>query len=515
MHYRPHFTMRDLERVLAQPLPVDFAFGVATSGYQAEGGFNGPDEPKNNWYPHEQSGRVQRTGGACRLLELWREDVQRAAALGCRAFRLGIEWARVQPAVDPQQRGPADFDPAALDLYAEILHGIREAGMEPHPTLFHFVHPLWAGEDLWLHRDLCVPLFAQYACETIERLNTRLIERGSAPLQRIITINEPLMVPFATYVLKHFPGPSADRGFGTAITALENNYLAHVEAVERLRGLYCERGWERPLISTNSWSCCVYELDRLPCDLLRAPAAGVGPRELDAYIGGLRQRHIQRMLDAPLSRSWPGVRRHFERRLQWWVTKLMGPRPFGALRDRVLRSDEPLIDEVLLDYYDPFMLDYVDLGLRPQLRTEPWDWRFAPEGMGPILEGYADGAADAPIGIVENGMGLRHDGVRAHARRDGVQRDQALACSLYEVAKAVRAGIKIDRYYYWTLVDNYEWGSYEPRFGLYGVDYANGAQRMETDAAGVDAGRAYTELIEALQSGGREAVQVFARRSGL
>ena len=38
----------------AEPLdgfrvPDDFSFGVATAGYQIEGGFNGPGEPRNNW----------------------------------------------------------------------------------------------------------------------------------------------------------------------------------------------------------------------------------------------------------------------------------------------------------------------------------------------------------------------------------------------------------------------------------------------------------------------------------
>jgi beta-glucosidase/6-phospho-beta-glucosidase/beta-galactosidase len=33
---------------LAVPLPDGFRFGVATSGFQIEGGYNGPGQPANN-----------------------------------------------------------------------------------------------------------------------------------------------------------------------------------------------------------------------------------------------------------------------------------------------------------------------------------------------------------------------------------------------------------------------------------------------------------------------------------
>src|SRR5271165_4982946 len=45
-------------------LPRDFRFGVATAGYQIEGGYNGPGEPKNNWYRWESTGRVEPSGAA-------------------------------------------------------------------------------------------------------------------------------------------------------------------------------------------------------------------------------------------------------------------------------------------------------------------------------------------------------------------------------------------------------------------------------------------------------------------
>ncbi|HEX6596360.1 MAG TPA: family 1 glycosylhydrolase, partial [Acidimicrobiales bacterium] len=79
-------------------LPPGFRFGVATSGFQVEGGYNRPGLPSNNWLEWEREGRVTPAG---RALDFWNryEDVlDRAVAAGCSAFRLSVEWARCEPA---------------------------------------------------------------------------------------------------------------------------------------------------------------------------------------------------------------------------------------------------------------------------------------------------------------------------------------------------------------------------------------------------------------------------------
>src|SRR6201996_7086643 len=75
----------------------DFFFGVATSGYQAEGGYNGPGEPLNNWAWAENAGDVVPSGRTSDFWTLSHEDFGRCRDMGLNAFRLSIEWARVQP----------------------------------------------------------------------------------------------------------------------------------------------------------------------------------------------------------------------------------------------------------------------------------------------------------------------------------------------------------------------------------------------------------------------------------
>ena len=94
-----------------------------------------------------------------------------------------------------------------------------------------------------------------------------------------------------------------------------------------------------------------------------------------------------------------------------------------------------------------------------------------------------------PLWVVENGMSSRVRAGRPLPRADGVDRPRYVREHLGAVADAVADGVPVRAYLHWSLVDNYEWGTYEPRFGLYGLDRSDpGAVRwMDTDAQGDDA----------------------------
>jgi len=99
---------------------------------------------------------------------------------------------------------------------------------------------------------------------------------------------------------------------------------------------------------------------------------------------------------------------------------------------------------------------------------------------------------------MENGICNRViDGV-AHPRLDGWTRSRYLTEHLAALARAVMAGVPIEAYLHWTLYDNWEWGSYEPRFGLYATERPSG-RRLATDAMGDDAASVYRDVIAALR----------------
>ncbi len=206
-------------------VPDDFLFGVATAGFQVEGGFNGPGEPANNWLAWEQVGRVEPSGNAVGFWQRPEESLERAAALGCNSFRLGIEWARVVPE-------DGTVDRCALDHYAAIARGCVEHGLEPLVTLHHFTHPAWLGEEFWLRPD-APDRFRDWAELAVDAL---------APDVRLfVTINEINVVVLGSWLLGMFP-PGRALSWTDSALAFDNLLTAHVLAYDVVHRARDRRG---------------------------------------------------------------------------------------------------------------------------------------------------------------------------------------------------------------------------------------------------------------------------------
>src|SRR5579862_5754995 len=105
-----------------------FLWGVATSAYQAEGGYNGPGQPQTNWASAEARKDVAVTGPASEFWTRYEHDFDLCRGMGLNAFRMGIEWSRIQPARENKPGPPPAFDERALDHYAEMLASCRRQG---------------------------------------------------------------------------------------------------------------------------------------------------------------------------------------------------------------------------------------------------------------------------------------------------------------------------------------------------------------------------------------------------
>jgi beta-glucosidase len=71
-----------------------------------------------------------------------------------------------------------------------------------------------------------------------------------------------------------------------------------------------------------------------------------------------------------------------------------------------------------------------------------------------------------PLMVTENGMPTASD----NPRPDGWTREAYIVNHLLQLRRAMNEGVPVLGYMHWTLADNYEWGSYEPKFGLFGID---------------------------------------------
>jgi beta-glucosidase/6-phospho-beta-glucosidase/beta-galactosidase len=471
-------------------LPEGFLFGVATAGFQVEGGVNGPGQPANNWVAWEEVGRVEPSGNAVGFWDRPEEALDRAAALGCDSFRLGLEWARVEP-VEGQ------IDDGALARYASIVDGCLERGMEPLVTLHHFTHPAWLGEEFWLRPD-SPERYLAWAETALAVL--------APTVRRWVTINEINVLAMNSWLLGLFP-PGRYLAMGDAAVATDHLLAAHVLGYEA-----AHRARPDALVTTNNACVTLYDLDRLLTDLLVCRSLGVDRTDVPAWIRERRAEHESVVPPpAPLERL---LRRVASAGGGYGGGRIGTP---GRALDAVYASPHVrTLDAVGLDYYDPVASRHFrppghrTAGGRQWLPArELWDDVPGPAGLTSWLRAQRTLTPGTPLWVVENGMSTRVRNGRAWPRSDGWDRLRYLREHLAAVVDAVDAGVPVAGYWHWSLVDNYEWGSYQPRFGLHGVDRTRGDlgfRWLDTDATGVDAAGAYRRLIEGLRAGDRSVL---------
>ncbi len=490
-----------------QILPDGFHFGVATAGFQVEGGFNGPGEPANNWLWWEMAGRVEPSGIALDFWNRYEEMLDLVQAMGCDAFRFSIEWARVQPA-------EGEVDASALDRYVAIAKACRERGLEPLVTLHHFTHPAWLGEDFWLMPD-AAGIFSGWVDLAVNRLKEHV--------SNWVTINEMNVITMGSYLFGIFP-PGRKWSIAEAATCADHLMAAHIAAYEVIHKLQPDAD-----VTTNNTCVSIYEFDKMLIDVMAARSYGVSRDDLDAWIGERRREWYAEL--PPAGRAEQVVRHLAARYSPVGASKGLKRRVGGGTArypraetlparlptsqmavDAVYASDyEMALDFVGIDYYDPVSTHHVAMpghrtsGGRVWFPAKPlWEDPENPEGL--ITYCRANVLPGKSLWIVENGMCNRVHNGRSYPRLDLLQRPDYIRDNLAAMVSAIDAGIPVGSYFHWTLADNYEWGSYQPRFGIHGVDRERGTKILPTDAMGLDSASTYRDVITGLRQGDRSVL---------
>ena len=98
-------------------------------------------------------------------------------------------------------------------------------------------------------------------------------------------------------------------------------------------------------------------------------------------------------------------------------------------------------------------------------------WEIYPDGLTARLRALRDLVGDLPIYVTENGMAAE-DSVLGETVDDAGRLDY-IDTHLRAVQAAIRDGANVRGFFYWSLLDNYEWAfGYDKRFGLVHVDFA-------------------------------------------
>ena len=417
--------------------PAGFRWGVATAAYQIEGGASEGGRGTSIWDTFANVDRLTLNGDngdvACDHYHRWAEDLDLMASLGIRHYRLSLSWVRLQPT------GRGELNPEGVAFYAALLEGMRERGITPMVTLYHWDLPQ-PLEDAggWPARETAY-LFADYADRTVRALGHLASDW--------ITINEPWCVAFLGYGRgAHAPGKKDPR---LAVAAAHHVNLAHGLAVSAIRAI-------DPGLRVGNSNIVT---DIVPASTSDADAAAA--IRLDAMSNRV-------FLDPVYLGDYsPAVR------------DLLDPLGLDALvEDGDLAIIGQRVDFVGMNHYQRVVAwddddgTYLRVGERPASpASTSFGWSVIPESLGAVLHRVSSEFTSLPIYITENGASY-NDYVDPDGQVNDHDRVAYFGGYLAAAGRAIEEGVDLRGYYAWSFLDNFEWAEgYSKRFGLVFVDY--------------------------------------------
>ncbi|MEO6942028.1 MAG: GH1 family beta-glucosidase [Terrimesophilobacter sp.] len=438
--------------------PHNFLFGVATAAYQIEGAAHEDGRTDSIWdvFCREPGAVVNGDNGdiACDHYHRYHWDVGLMSDLGIQTYRFSTSWARVCP-----DGGPVNAK--GVDFYSRLVDELLARNIKPWLTLYHWDLPQ-ALEDTggWANRDTAYR-FTEYAGVVHDALGDRVNAWTS--------LNEPWCASFLSYIGgEHAPGR---QDVAAGLAAGHHLLLAHGLATRELRS----RDADLQLGITLNLTVAdpVDPSDPLDVDAARRIDGQFNRFFLDPIFRGQYPDDVLRDLDGLGLEAviQPGDLEIISTPIDalginYYHGDFVGYRPTAAETTtaapsaRPKRSPFPAADGV---YWHPRGLPETAMG-----------WEVQPEGLTRLLRRIHDeytGPAGVSIAVTENGAAY-DDVVESDGSVNDIERVAFLRLHLDAILDAIDEGIPVEGYFYWSLLDNFEWAwGYEKRFGLVRVDY--------------------------------------------
>ena len=499
-----------------------FLWGAVTSSYQVEGGIT-----NNDWDFFTRSDPIKQRIStltkpsifykgthqvflrpACDAARSWNyeyyeKDFDLARSIGMNTFRIGIEWARLEPKKNV-------WDDEALRHYKRMIKAMRDKDLTPIITLNHLTLPLWIStppsrfsKKVWQKllpsplRDLplsdpvrsdsywnslggweneeTVEQFIQYVSKVVSELKHEV--------DYWITFGEPVAsIAAGGYLSGLFPPGFFLDGERTK-KVLHNLIEAHVQAYNKITDIDDEDGdgdgypkkvgvahlmmavspakSEKVLgISTGDNDKSAKNFDYFINDYFLNAIIN-GEEDLN-YLNNL-QRNNKNSKDFLLHTDWKDkadfVGIDYYRRVFVYNSKIV------SLSSAKFVGGAPISDLKINNNQPHGILN--DLG-----------WEIYPQGLYHLLMKIKK-QWNKPILISENGIADKADKYRA----------QFIVAHLRQVRRAINHGVNIIGYLHWSFMDNFEWQEGfrpEAKFGLFHINYSE-YDPIRSPTAGVQA----------------------------
>lgn len=424
----------------ARKFPDTFMIGAGTAAFQIEGGWDADGKGPSIWdvYLHESGGANGDI--AADSYHKWEEDVEHIKAVGLNFYRFSISWPRILP------NGTINHvNQAGVDYYMNLIKALKELGIEPVVTLYHWDMPqsisLLGGflnvQFVGYFEDyvrLCYELYGQY-------------------VKYWLTFNEPYQSCHDGYGYQSAaPGlySPGDGIYQCSYVLLKAHARAYKVYDEEFRSKY---NGQVAMVINGEW---------------REPATN-GTLDLEAQERAL-QFSIGWFANPLFVGNWPQV-----------MIDRIGNR---SQQEGLRRSRLPEFTQEEIDYIKGTHDFYAFNTYGTQIVKYQED---LPIGDSEYL---FDRSVDTGSEILPDALGMRklinfindryqpkaimntENGVTTEDILDDQKRINFLKDHINSVLDAILIdNIKVIGYSVWSIIDNFEWGSYDVKYGLIRVDF--------------------------------------------
>jgi len=427
--------------------PEDFNWGTATASYQIEGAFADGGRTPSIWDTFSKTpGKVVNADNgdvACDHYHRYQEDIQIMKDLGIQSYRFSLAWPRIIPG------GTGAAGKHGIDFYDRLIDALLEAGIQPTATLYHWDLPQsLQDKGGWANRDI-VGQFADYATLAAESFGDRV--------SNWITINEPWCVTWlGNFWGVHAPGL---KDLDTSIAVAHHTALAHAEATRALRAVHPEIRSGITLNMTN------YRVsDESNPELLQLRDywdSNINRWWLDSQLHGTYPENLVEFYGDKLEK----VVKPGDMDLVKIDSEFLGINYYSdsflatPTEEQVQKNEGTFVFPINSDGTPPGPL--TDMG-----------WPITPKGLEDLLVRiHKDWPEFIDIAITENGVAYP-DGPDENGVVTDDRRVDYLLSHLKSVGAAIEQGVPVKSYYYWSLLDNFEWAEgYAKRFGIVHVNF--------------------------------------------
>jgi len=411
---------------------VEFKWGVSTAAYQIEGAHNIDDKGLSIWdtFSNQNKKILGNHNGnhACDFYNCYEDDLKLIKYLNIPNFRFSLSWPRIIP------NGIGAINQKGVDFYDRLIDHSMELGVTPWVTLYHWDLPqMIEDKGGWTNRDV-VNWFSDFVEVCANKFGDRV--------NNWMILNEPMVFTGAGYFLGiHAPGRKGLKNF---IPAVHHASLCQSIGARVLKsicpnanvGTTFSCSHLEPNTSSEKDKLATKRVDALINRLFIEPSLGLGYPTDDLKLLDRIYHYFlpddEKLL--PFDFDFIG--------LQNYTREIVAHSYFvPLLQAKLIKADKRNVPITLMN------------------------WEVYPDAMYQSLKKFNQYSQIKKIIVTENGAAF-HD-VFFDGKIEDERRTNYLKDHIREVLRAKNDGMKVDGYFVWTLLDNFEWAEgFYPRFGI-------------------------------------------------